>query len=201
MGKFFESQVTESDLTVKFIEHLMANIDRYYNARFILYGFYLAMISAVLTLYFSNQNNRPRNLFILASIIGQLVVFLQIIISLQIQGNYSTLNLIFNKVDFIAKLSGIGDQLRAEWYFTPVKWPFALPLAMMFVANIVMFIFGMNIMERSVAWISWTTFSVITALVIAVYIDLCFFSKCYSDRIQLFQKDHTIIDQTTGRQR
>jgi hypothetical protein len=194
MGQYFDSPVSPSDLTLKFIEHLMANIDRYYNARFAMYGLYFAIIGTVLTIYFTKNINgsdsikkRINELFIYTSIIGQIIIILQLIISFQIEGNYATLNLIFNKVDFISKLSQFGDDLRNDWHYYPIKWPFALPLIAMYIANIALFYFGCRAKKIRKYVIHFVVFC-ITVLVIGILSNMHSFSSSYKSMINKYLK-------------
>ncbi|MBU1626774.1 hypothetical protein KKB18_05330 [bacterium] len=142
------SEQFKDALLTKIIDHIMENLNRYWRVRFWLYGFYFAMISALLGFYFSGNlvgegaDDKTDKLFLFAAAIGQLCVLIQIIISFLIRGAYDSLALFFNQIKSIRILNQISLETNSHWTSCIVNYPYSPLLFFLFLINIALFLRG-----------------------------------------------------------
>jgi hypothetical protein len=96
------------EIFLKFADHGIQNLARLHNIRHLIYGLYFAMLATFISIFIAhspdqtvNSSNLIQYLPLIAAIMGQALIILQLIISLQIHTNYDGLQEIFDSVPAI----------------------------------------------------------------------------------------------------
>jgi len=163
-------EIKDTELTKKFIEHLMMNLERLIKVRLLLYGLYITAISTLMTLYFTiNPTGAgPKGLFIIGSLVGELIVVMQIIISIQIQSSYATLDLIFNNIIIVNEINEIANDIKSKRLAVLMKHPYAFALVLIHAANAYLFWKAKEVISSNI-YCSWVLLLVLFAFPILYY--------------------------------